>query len=546
MGFGKSLKKATKSVTNSVSKTVKSTISAMKSAVNTVVDVTVGIVSGEYLHKATGKAVQFLGGEILDDALGLDKIGNEVEQIGSDITQIGKVLGGEYHDDVKAITDEQNRVKAYGDSLQYKIDTYNLTLQHLQDRVDSLIAFDEIYKMAINNRTEDFVELSNTELTAMTEQYNTMVRNLNAMVSNLKSEYDFVIGLTQGSFVERLVGSVIMIVGGLASDFREIGSGRANSETWKRISITVVSIIAIAALFFVPGLQGVSLALAVTLASISLFLSLDGMYSNGAATGAIMGMLDFLFNDVLNLDDTIGSDFNKFDKDHEDYQQMVGYVKLSIMLASIAAAWTSAPTQLDSVTNAGMMSKGSTAGAGSNALNQASASMTMQSTGTASVGSNPTAYLGGTIQVGKTLSDTSVFGLKFGTYSDIYKAYTTASDVNDVIAMYDQHKQLKDKLEADMAKVNEALASKANKSMMKHYKDSAYFLQDQQEFIDRYIWSMTSQSMYVDPYGTTPVANIRFEPDKDTRGISFGFEDVFSESKQAGSRAYFNNIIYGG
>ena len=516
----------------------------LKDVADTVVDVTVGIVTGEYLLKATGAMIS-AAGEVIDK-VGFDTVGVEIGRIGDDVTQIGKVLGGDYHDDVKAIEDEQNRVKAYGDSLQYKIDTYNLTLQHLQDRVDSLIAFDEIYKMAINNRTEAFVELSNTELTTMTEQYNTMVRNLNAMVSNLKNEYDFVIGLTQGSFIERLLGSVIMIVGGLASDFTEIGSGRANSETWKRIGMTMVSIIAIVGLFFVPGLQGVSLALAVTLASISLFLSLDGMYSNGAATGAIMGMLDFLFNDVLNLDDTIGSDFNKFDKDHEDYQQMVGYVKLAIMLASIATAWTSAPAQLNSLTNAGMMSTGSTAGAGSNALNQASASMTMQSTGTASVGSNTTSYLGGTIQVGKTLSDISVFGLKFGTYSDIYKAYTTASDVKDVIAMYDQHKQLKDKLEADMAKVNEALASKANKSMMKHYKDSAYFLQDQQEFIDRYIWSMTSQNMYVDPYGTTPVANIRFEPDKDTRGMSFGFEDVFSESAQAGSRTYFNNIIYGG
>lgn len=517
-----------------------------KSATKFAVGVTVGIATGAYINKAIGKVLQIGGYKILDDALGLDKLGNEVGEIGDDLYQIGKVLGGDYHDAVKGIEEEQQRVKAYGDSLQYKIDTYNLTLQHLQDRIDSLIAFDEIYKMAISNRTEDFVALGSSEINTMTDQYNLMVRNLQRLITELKNEYDFVIGLTQGSFIERLLGSVIMIVGGLASDFKEIGSGRANSETWKRLGITMVSIIAIVALFFVPGLQGVALALAVTLASISLFLSLDGMYSNGAATGAIMGMLDFLFNDVLNLDDTIGSDFNKFDKDHEDYQQMVVYVKLSIMLASIATAWISAPAQSNSLTNAGMVSKGSTAGAGSNALNQASASMTMQSTGTASVGSNTTSYLGGTIQVGETLSDISVFGLKFGTYSDIYKAYTTALDVNDVIAMYDQHKQLKDKLEADMAKVNEALASKANKDMMKHYKDSAYFLQDQQEFIDRYIWSMTSQNMYVDPYGTTPVANIRFEPDKDTRGMSFGFEDVFNESTQAGSRAYFNNIIYGG
>ena len=81
--------------------------------------------------------------------------------------------------------------------------------------------------------------------------------------------------------------------------------------------------------------------------------------------------------------------------------------------------------------------------------------------------------------------------------------------------------------------------------MMASYKDTSYFLQDQQEYIDRYVWSMTSQNMYVDPYGTTPVANIRFEPDKDTRMMSFGFEDVFDESTQAGSKSYFNNILYG-
>ena len=81
--------------------------------------------------------------------------------------------------------------------------------------------------------------------------------------------------------------------------------------------------------------------------------------------------------------------------------------------------------------------------------------------------------------------------------------------------------------------------------MMKHFTDSAYFLQDQQEHIDRYVWSMTSQNMYVDPYGTTPVANVRFTPDKDVRGLSFGFEDLFDENALAGSKGYFNNIIYG-
>jgi hypothetical protein len=80
---------------------------------------------------------------------------------------------------------------------------------------------------------------------------------------------------------------------------------------------------------------------------------------------------------------------------------------------------------------------------------------------------------------------------------------------------------------------------------MKHYKDTAYFLQDQQNNIDRYVWGMSASNMYVDPYGTTPVANIRFEPDKDTRMLSFGFEEMFDENSMAGSEGYFNNILYG-
>lgn len=54
-------------------------------------------------------------------------------------------------------------------------------------------------------------------------------------------------------------------------------------------------------------------------------MTLDGMYANGAMTGAIMSSLDFMFNDVLNFDDSAISDFEKFDGIHEDYQDMVGF-----------------------------------------------------------------------------------------------------------------------------------------------------------------------------------------------------------------------------
>lgn len=59
----------------------------------------------------------------------------------------------------------------------------------------------------------------------------------------------------------------------------------------------------------------------VGLTILNAFMTLDGMYANGVATGAMMGVLDTIFNDLLNFDDLIGSDFDKFDKNNEDYAQ---------------------------------------------------------------------------------------------------------------------------------------------------------------------------------------------------------------------------------
>ena len=287
------------------------------------------------------------------------------------------------------------------------------------------------------------------------------------------------------------------------------------------------------------------------LVTISAIMALDGMYANGAITGAVMSMLDFIFNDVLNLDDVVGKDFDKFDKDHEDYKEMIMYTQLALALASIAAGWSSAATQTTaqsaSISSTNAMSSSSTAGAGGSALNSASAGMTGQTVGTStSTGASSTSsYLGGSIKIGSTTSNSSFLGVSFSTYSDIYKAFSNASDLKDVVSANDQYERMKNKFQEDIDKLNAAVESKYRKNFMKHYKDSAYFLQDQQEYIDRYLWGMTAQNMYVDPYGTTPVANIRFTPDKDTRMMSFGYEDMFDDSKMAGSKNYFNSIIYG-
>lgn len=544
------------------------------------------------VNKAVNKAVK-QAVKITDKTFGIagdllgGSVGNEIDRWGNDIKQVAKVLSGEYHREAAEVNDYQEKVEAFGEKVEraarayssgyQPVAAYRQNTDELMERLERLIAFDEIFKLALKNK---FKEMDNEqtqtedprrvaqykELELLVKQYELMVRQLKQMIANLKADFDFVIGLTEGPFLQKIVGSIIMIVGGLSNNISNVFSGEATSEDWKNIIITVIIVVAIvltagtatSALGALAAGTGTALAagLAITalvLSVIGAFMTLDGMYANGAATGAIMSSLDFIFNDLLNLDDFVGKDFNKFDKDHEDYQEMVVYTQLAMAVGSLATSWgsslaNSGATVSQEVANASIMNPstwnmGTASVHGTGIATNETAALAAKD---AAAGiTNTNSLLGGTLQIGDSLAQSSVFGIKFTTYGNIYEAFTIASDVKDMIAMNDQYNQLGNKLTKDAERINVAVVENTIQKTRLHIADSAYFLQDQQEFIDRYMWSMVSDSMYVDPYGTTPVANLRFQPDKDTRMMSFGFEDMFDESKQAGSKGYFNNIIYG-
>lgn len=495
---------------------VKAVGKAVKEVAKATVDITIGI-PGKLVADGIGMV-----GNIVEKVPGLESLGKEIERWGEDTNQVIKVLSGDYKDDVRKVEEYKRMLDKRGDYLEYRIKQYNVSLDELIDRLERLIAFDEIFKMAMSNRIDNFQESEGPELEILTQEYQLMMRELQRMVAQLKSEYDFVIGLTEGAFLQRIIGSIIMIVGGLISDIQSVTSGEASSAEWKSLITATVAVVAVVITWgYALTATTPFLLTSAVLATIAAFMTLDGMYANGAATGAIMSTLDFLFNDVLNLDDLIGSDFKHFDKDNADYQQMVGYTKLAISLASIATAW------------------------GSTLVGETTSASGASATGVSEV-KTVDSYLDGTINIGDSLETSSFLGVKFTTYGQVFKVYSYAQEIKDVVTANSAYKTLKEQLNSDIQKLNEAVYAKTDKSMMKHYKDTAYFLQDQQEYIDRYIWSMVSQNMYVDPYGTTPVANIRFMPDNDTRMLNFGYEDVFDEGNQAGSKNYFNSIIYGG
>lgn len=513
------------------------------------------------IGKAVSDVLGFVGGNIIDDMLGLDSLGQEVSRWGEDIHQTMNVLSGKYHSDQKKIQEYREQVQAKGNVLEARANKYNSDVDKLVDKIESLVAFHEIFQLAMGNRLDRLHIEYSAEMDQLNSEYSRMVAELKRMVAQIESDYDFVIGLTEGAFIQKIIGSVIMIMGGIMSDLGDIIEGKADGDSWKRIIMTIVLVILIIIAIFFPPAWGLVAGTAtftttyliiIGLMILNAFMTLDGMYANGAATGAIMGVLDSIFNDILNLDDLIGSDFEKFDRNHEDYSQMVGYVQLAISLTTVYLAWSSssayyAAQEASKEVGKTALTETSKASIGELGL-QASApgfmdtAMFSQSN---QVVSNQSSYLGGNLIVGSGTSDSYLFGVTFTTYGKIYEAFNNALSIKDMVSANKQYNDLKEKLEEDRNRLNEAIQAKTQKSFMKHYKDTAYFLQDQQEYIDRYIWSMTAQNMYVDPYGTTPVANIRFTPDNDTRMLSFGFEDVFDESKLAGNRSYFNNILYG-
>lgn len=458
---------------------------------------------------AVSDILDFVGKDIVDDLFGLDSLGAEIGRWGEDIHQTLNVMSGQYASrskDAQEILDRANSAKS----------RYTNDMQALADKMESLVAFPEIFKMAQANRMDRLSQEYLPQIEMLLDRYK-------MAIASIEKDFDFVIGLTQGAFIQRIVGSLIMAEGGLMSDIGDLLNGNGSSETWQRVITVIVLVIIIVFMWWNAGGWAAMNALQATafvLTATAAFLTIDAMYAGGAAMGAVMSALDFAFNDLLNLDDFIGSDFDKFDKDHDDYQEMVMFTKLAISLAAIASSWANA------------------AGNYSTAAEYGTAPWSEQTNMLA-------AQDAGLTTTASANTITSIMGIDTSTYSSIYSAYKTANSVYDLVTAGAAYEAMEDKFAEDRAKLDTIITNKYRKNFMKHYKDTAYFLQDQQEFIDRYIWGMTANSMYVDPYGTTPVANSRFTPDKDTRVMSFGFEDMFDESSSAGSKGYFNSIIYG-
>ena len=84
-------------------------------------------------------------GNIVEKVPGLESLGKEIERWGEDANQVIKVLSGDYKDDVKKVEEYKRMLDKRGDYLESRIKQYNVSLDELIDRLERLIAFDEIF-----------------------------------------------------------------------------------------------------------------------------------------------------------------------------------------------------------------------------------------------------------------------------------------------------------------------------------------------------------------------------------------------------------------
>lgn len=443
MGCGSKVTNVVKKVTNTVVDVVKDTTKIIFSDI------------GSGLLKTTGNLFSDIG----------IKQGKELTRIGNQLDQIGKVLTGEYHESVKDIQEKEkelNRLKE-----QY----YNLA-----DEINGEAFLGEIFSIAGSNTLDRYVS---EKILPAEEQYK-------KMVENFKKEFSYILDWAEGSFFERLFASFILILGGLFNDISDIVTGKANSETWKNIITTVLSIVAIVIL----ALAGQWWAVAILVAN--LIITLDAAYANGAMLGAIFSLLDFVFNDVLNLDDLVGSDFDHFNKDSEYYEQTQAYFRLALAISAVVAS-LSVPTEA-------------------------------WKTGMANMGLNAS-----------TISNV-------GTITEAYNAYNVAVSVNDIITMNDKYNEMY----ADLKQKQDILDNRINianrRKMIGSYIDMEHILAYPDEMVNEYVMQMTQLNNGVlDPEGLISM-NTRYKVEN--QDMTFGFEDIFAYDNQAGGNRYTKQILF--
>ena len=390
------------------------------------------------------------------------------------------VMTGQYHSDAKDIEKAQER---YEESVGV-VDAMSLDLARIA------VFFDEIYSMSKSNEIDDYVN----------ETLNPLEAQLQRMINDFNNNYGSIMKL-QGTFLGKAFLSPFMIIGGIVFDVGNMIRG--DMEATMRIIGLIVSIVLLVVTF---GTDVNSWAAIVSY--IAFYISLDASFGGGGITMFAMQILDFVFNDVLTLDD-YASDFSNFDSGSKRYEETMGYFQLGLSITALIVS-----LDFSSIGNSGK----DVANAANNTKTVASAAQGANSSEAAT-------------KAAKTASDTK-------NLTDLLNAVNMATGYFQSKMAHDA---LKQELNNKLAMVQDKQDALDKKHRYQMLMMEETFMTNHQERVLNYETSLDSGIYYYkDPMYLVPMSEL----DSRNKHTKDDFEDMFSDDLLAGSDKYFHNMIY--
>jgi hypothetical protein len=364
-----------------------------------------------------------------------------------------------------------------------KLNNLSSQISAIQDRLGDKVFLEEIFKYGDKRR----------------------IRDLGTSYEQLQKEYEQLMNDYKNNTDVNFIGGITMfipnVVSAFAYNFLDYLKTGDSASLRTALSIGVLVAIIVVSILSMPATGGMSAkVVGLALGILSAVLTLDAMVNNSGLLGVAFKILDVVLNKVLQLDKVLPTE--GFDSDSEYYEEMMNNTRMVIAIAAIA-------TNLYNM-YAGSSTTGSTSAAQSEMLSK------INSIGSYSLG-------------GVSLSN-------------LYEAYSVASQANDVYGAMTLHKELQDKLEDAKKDMQEKINKDNRRKMESSYADAEYIMNQVDMSYHSYVLQMSEAGMtdVYDPEGTI-VLNTRYSP---KRSYTFGFEDMFQYESMAGGNLYTYNTLW--
>jgi hypothetical protein len=405
--------------------------------------------------------------EIVDDALGLDNLAIEMDRWKEDATDVVKTFSGGKAKDSAELSAKQEQVKVKQKAAESELDT-------LSEEVERKAILGEIFQISGSNKFD-------RRAAELTIEFEKITAEFDAMLEAFNETYSFTNSLASHGYLGKLFSAFLNITGGVFNLARKLITGEANSDDWNMALQIATSVVII--IFGTPTQKAA--------AAVYLLTLLDSAFNGGGLMDVALRALDFVLNDVLQLEDWLGSDWGHLDKDSDYYAETKATITTLTMLVS--------------------------------------GYIMMDGFGEIAQGANVPTWLPAATQA-------------TGTYSSLRLAYDTYKLADDIINYNKTRQELDDKVSKDIKALQAGVYKKNRSKMYAAYRDVAYIQNQTDDIINSYVsFSVGNPNTIFDPQSTIAM-NSRYE--RSSEGLTFGFEDMFDYDAMAGNSSYTYNKLY--